>query len=350
VHSCERRRPGHRRAVREYPSRVGSRTDPVRRLWRGVPPGWGAVRSSPSPPDATDDVRSPSLPESAIHTLTRLSTIPLLATSPLLLAGCATATQPVADPTPTIDPAAPVVVDNCGFEVVFDSAPERVVTIKSSTTESLLALGLGDRIVGTAFQDGPVPSQWTADAANLTLIAEKVPSEEVVLTLEPDLIFAGWESNFSADGAGERGELAALGVASYASPAACQSSGQPNPLTFENVFADLEQPAAIFRSDATELITEQRAELRTITPVGDGRTALWFSSGSDTPYVGAGIGAPQLVLDTVGLKNIAGDLPSSASHSCSRLASRSALLPFCYSGPRCFCRLLPLWDHRSRSA
>jgi iron complex transport system substrate-binding protein len=241
----------------------------------------------------------------------RLSTIPLLAASALLLAGCATTAQPAAQPAPTTDPAAPVIVNNCGVEVIFDAAPERVVTIKSSTTESLLALGLGDRIVGTAFQDGPVPSQWAADAADLVSIADKVPSEEVVLALEPDLIFAGWESNFSADGAGERQELDALGVASYVSPSACQSSGQPDPLTFENVFADLEQLATIFRADATELIAEQRAELAKVTPVGDGRTALWFSSGSDTPYVGAGIGAPQLVLDTVGLKNIAGALPSS---------------------------------------
>lgn len=32
---------------------------------------------------------------------------------------------------------------------------------------------------------------------------------------------------------------------------------------------------------------------------GQGRTALWYSSGDDTPYVGAGLGAPELVLDTL---------------------------------------------------
>ncbi|MCU1439704.1 MAG: putative transporter substrate-binding protein [Rhodoglobus sp.] len=226
----------------------------------------------------------------------------------LALAGCAGAAAPTASPTPTVDPAAPVTVDNCGTEVTFDSAPERVVTIKSSTTELLLALGLGDRIVGTAFQDGPVPDEWAADAAGLTSIADKVPSEEVVLEKQPDLIYAGWESNFSAEGAGERPELASLGVASYVSPSACQSANQPAKLSFDDIFADITELASIFRVDASQLIASQQETLASVEPVGDGRTALWFSSGSDTPYVGAGIGAPELVLETVGLQNIAGDL------------------------------------------
>ncbi|MDF1479611.1 putative F420-0 ABC transporter substrate-binding protein [Leifsonia sp. H3M29-4] len=229
----------------------------------------------------------------------------LLIPAALLLAGCATA-APGATPTPTA--AGPVEVTNCGTEVVFDAAPERVVTIKSTSTEMLLALGLGDRIVGTAFQDGPVPEQWAADATDLVSIADKVPSEEVVLELEPDLVYAGWESNFSPEGAGERAELASLGVNSYVSPSACQSADQPAKLSFENVFGDIQQVADIFRVDAAPLIAEQRAALEAIEPAGDGRTALWFSSGSDTPYVGAGIGAPQLVLETVGLENIAGDI------------------------------------------
>lgn len=224
----------------------------------------------------------------------------------LVLAGCAATATPAATPEP--DVTAPIVVVNCGVEVSFDAAPERVVTIKSSTTEMLLALGLGDTIVGTAFQDGPVPAEWTDAAATLPSLADKVPSEEVALEAEPDLIYAGWESNFSAEGVGERGELATLGVASYVAPSACQSEGQPEQLTFDNVFGDIQQVADIFRVDASTLLTDQRAVLEAIEPAGDGRSALWFSSGSDTPYVGAGIGAPQLLLDTVGLTNIAGDL------------------------------------------
>jgi iron complex transport system substrate-binding protein len=233
--------------------------------------------------------------------------LPVLLVSVLALAGCASA-EPTASPSPSIDSAAPVTVDNCGTEVTFDSAPERVVTIKSTSTEMLLALGLGDRIVGTAFQDGPVPEEWAEDAASLSSISDKVPSEEVVLELEPDLVYTGWESNFSADGAGERTELANLGVATYVSPSACQSSGQPAMLSFDDIFGDIEEVASIFRVDASDLIAQQKQTLDSIEEVGDGRTAFWYSSGSDTPYAGAGIGAPQLVMSQVGLTNIAADV------------------------------------------
>ncbi|MGJ8720529.1 MAG: putative F420-0 ABC transporter substrate-binding protein [Salinibacterium amurskyense] len=232
----------------------------------------------------------------------------LLAVSALALSGCATAT-----PETTASPdasAQSVDISNCGFDVSFDAAPERVITIKSSTTEMLLALGLGDRIIGTAFQDGPVPEQWASDAAGLTSIAERVPSEEAVLDLEPDLVFAGWESTFSADGAGERADLTALGINTFVAPSACQSAEQPAQLSFDDVFSDIETVASIFRVDASTLLAEQAAELAAVDANGDSRTALWFSSGSDTPYVGAGIGAPQLLLDTVGLTNIAADIDS----------------------------------------
>ena len=232
-----------------------------------------------------------------------LLAIPLLAV--LALAGCA---EPAAAPVETPTAAGPVSVENCGVPVTFDSPPERVITIKSTSTELLLALELGDRIIGTAFPDGPVPEEWADAAADVPVLSDKVPGQEAVLAAEPDLVFAGWESNFSPEGAGNRADLEALGVATYVSPAACKGENQPARLDFEGIFGDIEEVADIFQVDATDLIEEQRAIVDDIEPDDRGLTALWFSSGSDTPYVGAGIGAPQLVLDTIGLENIAGSI------------------------------------------
>lgn len=226
----------------------------------------------------------------------------------LCLAGCASGGEQIAERSQAgQSQAAPetVTVDNCGTEVDFAAAPERVVTIKSTSTEMLLALGLQDRIVGTAFQDGPVPEQWATKKA-LPVLADRVPSQEVVLATAPDLVYAGWESNFSADGAGERNDLQALGIATYVSPAACKEADyQPERLSFDDIFAEIHEVARIFRAQDKRLLAEQKAELASIKPDDRGLSALWFSSGSDTPYVGAGIGAPQLILDTIGLTNIA---------------------------------------------
>lgn len=238
----------------------------------------------------------------------RSRVLPVVLVSTLALTGCSalSLTPTSTTPSPT---ATAVTVDNCGVEVTFDAAPERVITIKSSTTELLLALGLGDRIIGTGFQDGPVPEEWAADAAGIPSISDFVPSEEAVLELEPDLIFAGWESNFSAEGVGERAELESLGVHTYVAPSACRSI-QPPKLTFDDVFGQIQEVADLFRVDASALLDAQAATLAELesSRAGLDRTALWYSSGDDTPYVGAGLGAPQLILETVGLANIAADV------------------------------------------
>jgi len=199
----------------------------------------------------------------------------------------------------------PLTLDNCGFELTLAAAPQRIVTIKSTATELLLALGVGERIVGVGFQDGPAPEPWTAAAAALPVLSDKLPSQEVVLAVEPDFIYGGWESNFAADGAGERPTLAQLGVAGYVSPAACRSI-KPAKLSFDQVFAEITEMGTILDAGpaAAALIAEQQAALAAIAPDARGLTALWYSSGTKTPYVGAGSGAPQMMLEALGLENI----------------------------------------------
>ncbi|WP_030150636.1 putative F420-0 ABC transporter substrate-binding protein [Oerskovia turbata] len=247
-------------------------------------------------------------------------TAALVLVSSLALAGCAGG-QELASGEPSEGPSGaaeassttyPLTLDNCGFDVTFDAAPRQVVTIKSSTTEMMLALGLGDRLVGTAFPDGPVAEQWAGAATDLPAVAtplsDKVPGAEAVLTLAPDLVYAGWESNLTAEGAGDRTTLQQLGVQTYVSPSACKAEAyKPNPLTFDDVFAEITAAGEIFdvAGTAQDLVAAQRAELDAVEADDRGLTALWYSSGSDVPYVGAGIGAPQMIMDAVGLENIA---------------------------------------------
>ncbi|WP_230989440.1 putative F420-0 ABC transporter substrate-binding protein [Devosia faecipullorum] len=200
----------------------------------------------------------------------------------------------------------PLEIDNCGVTVTFEKAPERVVTIKSTATELLLSLGLADNVVGIGFQDAPLPDNLATD---LPVLAEKLPSQEVVLEAEPDFIYGGWESNFSADGAGERPTLAQLGVNSYVAPAACRSVAPPK-LSFDHLFAEFAEMGLIFdRSEAAaDLIAAQKAMLAALNPDTRGLTALWYSSGTKTPYVGAGNNAPAMIMEALGLANIYEDV------------------------------------------
>ncbi len=226
---------------------------------------------------------------------------------------------PAAETTPAAESSGattaavfPVVLDNCGTQVTVPTPPERIVTVKSSMTELVLALGAGDRLVGTAFSDGPLPEDLAdAPGADAPVLSERVPSPEVVLETEPDLVLAGWESVFSADGAGERPALEDLGINTYVAPSACKDPAyQPDPLTFDDVFAGITEAGAVLGTPyaATDLVAEQRAQLDAVEPSDGGLSALWYSSGSDTPYVGAGIGAPQMIMEAAGLTNIAADV------------------------------------------
>ncbi|WP_235866123.1 putative F420-0 ABC transporter substrate-binding protein [Serinibacter arcticus] len=202
-----------------------------------------------------------------------------------------------------------------------EAPPQRIVTIKSAMTDLVLALGAGDRLVGVAYQDGPVAEADAELVAALPVLADRVPTNEAVLSVEPDLVLAGWESNFSADGAGERAALTDLGVTTFVAPSACTTAPYlPDPLTFEDVFDEITQIGDLLGQpdEAAELVAAQEAELevlraeRASARAASGEaatgTALWWSSGSDTPYVGAGTGAPQMILDEVGLANVAGEL------------------------------------------
>ena len=222
----------------------------------------------------------------------------------LALSGCAA----TAAPLPAASGPHPV-IDNCGTPVtVPTSPPQRIVTIKSTTTETLLALGLGDRIVGSAFSDGPVPARWLTGAAAVPVISEFAPSTEAVLKLDPDFVYAGWESMLTADAAGDRATLASLGIGTYVAPSACKEPGyQPKKLSFEAVFAEIEQAGTVFGAEpaAQKLVAAQRVTLAGIPTDTRKLSALWYSSGTDIPYVGAGIGAPEMMMERLGLVNVA---------------------------------------------
>lgn len=81
-------------------------------------------------------------------------------------------------------------------EVTFDHVPERVLSTNPNTGEQLMALGLGDKIIGTCYNNAQMPEPWTEEYESKPVIAEQYPSLEVVLDLDPDFIY-GRSSAFS---------------------------------------------------------------------------------------------------------------------------------------------------------
>ena len=94
----------------------------------------------------------------------------------------------------------PLTLENCRETVTFAAPPKRVVAIGQTQTEILYALGLGDRIVGTAVWFSPVAKPYEAVNAKVKRLADNDPSFEAVLAQEPDLVTAMFEWHVGPNG------------------------------------------------------------------------------------------------------------------------------------------------------
>jgi len=131
-----------------------------------------------------------------------------LLTPTLALIAAIASTMPLAS-SPSADTLFPVSVDNCGMSTTYADAPKRAFTMNQAATEIMLALGLQDRMVGTAFLDDAVLPEF-ADAYNRIRIRETAyPSRATLVDARPDFIYAAYKSAFSDDLPGMREVLEA---------------------------------------------------------------------------------------------------------------------------------------------
>lgn len=226
----------------------------------------------------------------------------------LLAAGCAPGGSPAPDAS-SPSGTGEVVIENCGMPVSFPASPQRIVAIKSTSVDMLFALGLADRIVATAFLDEEVPPEYREVLREVPNISDNAPTQEALLALKPDFIYAGWASNLSVGGPGERAHLDRLGIGTYVSPVACEDAGADSPVFNEEiVFSEVAELGRIFRIDASGLVASQREMLASVEPVVSGPRTLWYSSGTATPFVAGGTGAPAFMMRHLGLDNVVAEV------------------------------------------
>ncbi|MFH9421136.1 ABC transporter substrate-binding protein [Streptomyces sp. NPDC017529] len=106
----------------------------------------------------------------------------------------------------------PYTVDNCGVRTTFKAPPERVVTMNQHATEVMLALGLKDRLAGTAYLDDKVLPQYEKDYKSVKVLAKEYPSYETLLGANPDFVYGGYASAFDKAEGRERSALEKSGI------------------------------------------------------------------------------------------------------------------------------------------
>lgn len=75
----------------------------------------------------------------------------------------------------------------------------RAISMSQATTEMLLALGVSDKLVGTAFLEEPIYESVAKDYEKVEVIADKWPSYEVFMSKQPDFT-TGWATAFTKRG------------------------------------------------------------------------------------------------------------------------------------------------------
>ncbi|NEU32238.1 ABC transporter substrate-binding protein [bacterium LRH843] len=93
-----------------------------------------------------------------------------------------------ASPADVVDEGAeafPITItDDAGREVTIDSEPKSIVSIQTSNTEILFALGAGDRIIGVSDYDN-----YPEEVKDIQKVGGQDMDAELVLTLLPDMAF-----------------------------------------------------------------------------------------------------------------------------------------------------------------
>ncbi|MFJ2214658.1 ABC transporter substrate-binding protein [Streptomyces sp. NPDC101062] len=212
----------------------------------------------------------------------------------------------------------PRTVTNCGQKVRIDAPPEHAVSLNQGTTEILLSLGLGDRMAGTATWTDPLPKSLEKENAKVERLADNNPSFEKVLDAEPDFVASSFESTLGKGGVATRAQFEKLGVPTYVSPSDCakDNSGDTDgsratPLTMEDIYGEIRDLATVFDVEdrGDRLIAELKGRMSEAvagidTKKAKDTTFLYWFANSEAPYMGGCCGAPGIITNAVGAKNV----------------------------------------------
>lgn len=181
-----------------------------------------------------------------------------------------------------------ITIENNDTVQEYTEAPTRAISLNQHVTEIMLALGLEDSMVGTAYLDDEIYAPLQEKYKKVPVLAEQYPTKEQVINAEADFLYGGWKSAFSEKGVGTPEELAELGIHTYVQTSSTMTSPK-----LEDIFADIRNIAKIFRiEDKGETLIEQMtADVEAITEklpqVETKLKVLVFDSGEQDVFTAA---------------------------------------------------------------
>ncbi|MGW0333688.1 ABC transporter substrate-binding protein [Streptomyces sp. NPDC003011] len=202
----------------------------------------------------------------------------------LATAACGASSSPTAQTAAEANaPGYPVSIENCGQTTTYTKAPSRVVVMNGASVaevSSLLALGLGDRIVANGQSYGM--SEVTGRAKAIKALptgdielndAYDIP-REAMLGLSPDLVLSTTSYGFDAkNGFATRQDLKAVNANTYISPQGCDQD--TSRMTVADSYKLLRDLGRIFRVShrAEKLIAASQKKINDVSAKVRGKKA-----------------------------------------------------------------------------
>ncbi|GHC78869.1 lipoprotein [Nocardiopsis terrae] len=220
-------------------------------------------------------------------------------------------------------------IRNCDVDVAAAEPPERVFAAYQPAIETAHALGISDRLVGTAFLDAEVMDEHAAAQAEQEYYPN-LPSLEELLSHEPDFVLSGFNGVFTDESLGTRASLRELGVESWILSPLCPSEDgrtdetiDPATVTMDNVYADLRDLGTLFdeQERAEQVIAGMEATVEEVAQTLDGRVAeedrptVMIGRPSDQGFrVAGGPDFSTEIIDLAGGVNAFADLDGRRNH------------------------------------
>ncbi|WP_176819297.1 ABC transporter substrate-binding protein [Ferrimonas sediminum] len=191
---------------------------------------------------------------------------------------------------------------------------ERIIALNQHATEALLTLGLGPKLIGTAYLDEAVKPELQQAYERIPVLSREYPSTEQVLLSRADLLVAGFASAYRDMGIGSRQRWQQRGMQTYLFESVCA----PQAVTVDSVFTDMRQLGRLTGTadQAEAWVAAQSKRLAAIAatpPARAPRMLLWLRE-YELPYVAGCCGIGNLIIEAAGGVNVGADIDRAWGH------------------------------------
>ena len=146
------------------------------------------------------------------------------------------------------------------MEITFDKVPERVIAANACTGDELMAMGLGDKIIATAYNNSLINPLYQEEYDKIPIAAETYLELETIISLEPDFVF-GRSSSFSEKRNTTHDTLSSYGIASLSGVESYTVGAE-----VDVVYEDFYNLGKIFNMEekAEEIVSAMKAQIAAV--------------------------------------------------------------------------------------